>query len=150
MAEALGIAASSIAIAQISSQVGGAILKLRGLLNEVKDVPDDIDFLMKLLECLEPMVWQTERCFYDTETALPPTVWDDQAAKHSTRLCGVVLKELTTMVHELSLQINHPKKVNRKIAAVKVVLKKDVIEKLEKRLEAVIDILKVAQGNYTM
>ena len=51
MAEALGVAASGIAVAQLSIQVGSTVSKLKQLWDQVKDVPEDIADLMEQIDC---------------------------------------------------------------------------------------------------
>ncbi|KAI2620421.1 hypothetical protein GGR54DRAFT_601038 [Hypoxylon sp. NC1633] len=146
MAEVLGIAASGIAIAQISSQVGGAVIKLKQLWDQVKEVPDDIADLMEQIDCLNPVLWETENSF--EHSSLPPMVWGGLASKSTAMYCRKALRDLTEIVDELNLQINHSKKARRKIAAVKVLLKRDSIKKLERRLENAIRMLTLAQQSY--
>lgn len=146
MAEVLGVAASGIAIAQISLQVGGAVRKLKQLWNEVKDVPDDIADLMEHIDCLSLAVWESENNI--EQNSLPSIVWDDSASKLASTYCRKALRNLTTMIDELNLQIDNAKKGRRKIAAFQVLLKKDLLKKLEKRLENAIRTLSLAQQSY--
>lgn len=148
MAEVLGVAASGIAIAQISLQVGGAVRKLKQLWNEVKDVPDDIADLMEHIDCLSLAVWESENNI--EQNSLPSIVWDDSASKLASTYCRKALRNLTTMIDELNLQIDNAKKGRRKIAAFQVLLKKDLLKKLEKRLENAIRTLSLAQQSYLM
>lgn len=146
MAEALGVAASGIAIAQVTSQVGKSVIKLKQLLDEIRDVPDDIDDLMQQIDCLDPAIFEAETNFNDT--GLPSILWNDTAAKRSTAYCRSALKALTELVDELSLHIQHSRNLRRKVGAVKVLLKKDMLKKLEKRLESAVRMLTLAQQSY--
>ncbi|KAF3069745.1 hypothetical protein GL218_07876 [Daldinia childiae] len=146
MAEALGVAASGIAVAQIAIQVGGTVVKLKQLWDEVKDVPDDIADLMDQIDCLDPVLWEVENGFNKSE--LPSMLWDNLASKSTTRYCRKALENLTAMVEELNLQINTAKRGRRKIVAIKVLLKKDSIKKLERRLENAVRMLTLAQQSY--
>ena len=146
MAEALGVAASGIAIAQVTSQVGKSVIKLKQLLDEIRDVPDDIDDLMQQIDCLDPAIFEAETNFNDT--GLPSILWNDAAAKRSTAYCRSALKALTELVDELSLHIQHSRNRRRKVGAVKVLLKKDMLKKLEKRLESAVRMLTLAQQSY--
>lgn len=146
MAETLGVAASGITVAQISMQVGGTVLKLKKLWDEIKAVPDDIADLMEQIECLSPILCETENGF--NQSGLPPISWDELASRPTSMYCRKALQNLTVMVDELSYQINSAKKRHRKIAAVKVVLKKDLLRKLERRLESAVRMLTLAQQSY--
>ncbi|RYP07837.1 hypothetical protein DL765_008990 [Monosporascus sp. GIB2] len=146
MAEALGVAASGIAIAQVTSQVGVAVVKLKKFCDEVKDVPDDIANLLQQIDCLDPALCEAENSF--ESTGLPAMLWNDAAAKRSTTYCRNALKALTEIVDEMAVQIKHHRRLNRKVASVKVVLRKDTLKKLEKRLENAVRMLTLAQQSY--
>ncbi|KAI1464187.1 uncharacterized protein F4812DRAFT_453064 [Daldinia caldariorum] len=146
MAEALGVAASGIAVAQIAVQVGGAVIKLKQLWDEVKDVPDDVADLMDQIDCLDPVLWEAENSF--NGSGLPSTFWDDLASRSTTTYCRKALRNLTTIVDDLNNQITNVKKGRRRITAVKVLLQKDLIQKLEKRLENAVRMLMLAQQSY--
>ncbi|KAK6948976.1 hypothetical protein Daesc_009048 [Daldinia eschscholtzii] len=146
MAEALGVAASGIAVAQIAIQVGGAVVKLKQLWDEVKNVPDDIADLMDQIDCLDPILWEAENGFSRCDS--PSMLWDDLASKSMTVYCRKALQNLTGIVDELNHQITNAKKGRRKITAVKVLLKKDSIQKLQKRLENAVQMLILAQQSY--
>ncbi|KAI3319588.1 hypothetical protein HD806DRAFT_508535 [Xylariaceae sp. AK1471] len=148
MAEALGIAASGIAVAQITTQVGTAVVKLKRLWDEVKNVPDDITYLMQQIECLDPVLWAAENSFIPSE--MPSSLWDDVAAKRSTELCHKALSALTDLVDDLSLKLNHPRRLERKVAAIKIALKKDAFSKLEKQLEFAVRMLTLSQQTYVV
>ncbi|KAI1384188.1 uncharacterized protein F4822DRAFT_63089 [Hypoxylon trugodes] len=104
MAEALGIASSGIAIAQIASQVGGAVFKLKRLWDEVKDIPDDIADLMEQIDCLDPILWEAGNTL--DQSGLPSIVWNELASKPTTTYCRKALQDLTEMADDLSFQIN--------------------------------------------
>ncbi|OTB17386.1 hypothetical protein K445DRAFT_276313 [Daldinia sp. EC12] len=146
MAEALGIAASGIAVAQIAIQVGGAVVKLKQLWDEVKNVPDGIADLMDQIDCLDPILWEAENGFSRGDS--PSMLWDDLASKPMTVYCRKALQTLTRVVDELNHQITNAKRGRRKITAIKVLLKKDSIQKLQKRLENAVQMLILAQQSY--
>ncbi|KAI1771971.1 hypothetical protein F4818DRAFT_184618 [Hypoxylon cercidicola] len=62
--------------------------------------------------------------------------------------CRKALHNLTQMVNELSYQVNSPNKGLRKVAGVKVLLRKDTLKKLERRLENAVRMLILAQQSY--
>ncbi|KAI0377506.1 hypothetical protein F5Y04DRAFT_291741 [Hypomontagnella monticulosa] len=146
MAEMLGVAASGIAVAQITIQVGSTVLKLKKLWEEIKDVPDDIADLMDQIDCLEPVVWEAENSLNQGD--LPSLVWDSLASKPATNYCRKALRNLTAMIDELNAQISSARGGRRKLIAAKVLLKKDSLKKLEKRLENAVRMLTLAQFSY--
>jgi hypothetical protein len=56
MSGTLGVVASGAAVIQIVSQVSSGILKLRALLEEIKNVPPKIASLTKEIEILVPLL----------------------------------------------------------------------------------------------
>ncbi|KAI0535007.1 hypothetical protein GGR58DRAFT_27062 [Xylaria digitata] len=146
MAEALSVAASGIAVAQVSAQVGKSIIKLKQLWDEIQDAPSTIRDLLDQIECLDPALWEAENTF--GQTSLPPMFWDDSLASRSTAYCRKVLSSLTELVDELTLQINRPGKLRSKLACAKVVLKKEQLKSLERRLQNAVRMLALAQQSY--
>ncbi|KAK8005863.1 hypothetical protein PG991_012160 [Apiospora marii] len=145
MAEVLGAVASSIALAEVAGKAGGAVLKLKKLWEEINNVPETIADLMMQIECLDPAIWEAETHF---QSALPPLLWNDTAARKSAQCCRTALQKLTDLVDDLSIQINSTRRTSRKLAYLKVMLKKDELRSLEKRLETAVRMLQSAQNGY--
>lgn len=148
MAEVLGVFASGVAVAQVAATAGGAVLKLKRLWSEVKDVPDTIQDLMEQIDCIDPALWQAEQQMAQNE--LPPLLWNDDAAVRSAAYCRKALVKLTELVDDLSVQITSSRRFSGKLAAVKVVLKKDELKKLERRLEGAVRMLQAAQQGFML
>ena len=148
MAEVLGVIASGIAIGQVATTTGIAILRLRRLLDEVRDVPRSVEDLMEQIECFDPALWELEQNMSTNE--IPSDLWKSSAATKSALYCRKALKQLTDMADELSAQINSTKRVQRTVARVKAVLKRGVMSDLERRLETAVRMLQCAQQGYTM
>ncbi|KAI1735121.1 hypothetical protein F4680DRAFT_311134 [Xylaria scruposa] len=146
MAEALSVAASGIAVTQVAAQVGKSIIKLKRLWDDFKDVPSSIEDLLDQIECLDPALWEAENTF--TQASLPPMFWDSSLGSRSITYCRKALSSLTEIVDELKLQLNQPGKLRRKFATAKVVLKKEQLRNLEKRLQKAITMLSLAQSSY--
>ncbi|KAI1414985.1 hypothetical protein F5Y13DRAFT_196988 [Hypoxylon sp. FL1857] len=146
MAETLGVATSSIAVAQITLQVGSTILKLKKLWDEINDVPDYIADLMEQIECFNPILWEAENSF--NQCGLPPTIWDELASKSTAIYSRKALENLTGMVDDLSIHIHSAKKGRKKLTGIKVLLKKNSLRKLERRLENAVRMLTLAQQSY--
>ncbi|KAI0190718.1 hypothetical protein EV127DRAFT_79010 [Xylaria flabelliformis] len=146
MAEAFGVAASGIAVAQVAAQVGKSIIKLKRLWDDFKDVPSSIGDLLDQIDCLDPALWEAENTF--TQASLPPMFWDSSLGSRSTVYCRKALISLTELIDELTLQLNQPGKLRRKVAIAKVVLKKEQLRSLERRLQNAITMLSLAQSSY--
>ncbi|KAI1461783.1 hypothetical protein F4805DRAFT_413339 [Annulohypoxylon moriforme] len=146
MAEALGIVASGIAVAQVAGTAANAVIRLKRLWGEVKDVPENIADLMEQIDCLDPALWEAEQHFIQNQ--LPPQLWDDTAAIRSAKYCRKALQKLTDVADDLSSQINSGRRVDRRISCIKVLLKKDKLRDLERRLESALRMLQLAQQGY--
>ncbi|RWA12556.1 hypothetical protein EKO27_g2574 [Xylaria grammica] len=140
------VAASGIAVAQVAAQVGKSIIKLKQLWDELRNVPSTIGDLLDQIECLDPALWEAENTF--DQASLPPMFWDNGLASRSTAYCRKALSSLTELVDELTLQINRPGKFRSKIASAKVVLKKEQLKTLERRLQNAVRMLTLAQQSY--
>ncbi|KAI1871865.1 hypothetical protein JX265_005851 [Neoarthrinium moseri] len=146
MAEVLSIFASGVAVAQVAGKAGGAVIKLKKLWDEVKDVPETIQCLMDQIDCLDPALWEAEQHIAQNE--LPAMLWNDSAAVRSAEYCRKALSKLTELVDDLAVQISSSRGLSKRLAKVKVVLKKDELGKLERRLETAVRLLQTAQqGN---
>lgn len=55
MAEVLGIVTGSIALLEVAGRLGGRVLKLKQLFDELKEVPDTIRSLMEQVAVVEPI-----------------------------------------------------------------------------------------------
>ncbi|CAJ2514179.1 Uu.00g022980.m01.CDS01 [Anthostomella pinea] len=146
MAEILGAVASGIAIAQITGTAGGAVLKLKKLWSEVKNVPETITDLMEQIDCLDPALWEAEQQF--SQTQLPPQLWNDVAAVRSAECCRKALAKLSEVVLNLSLKIKAQGRVKRGFSRAKVALKEDELDSLQRRLGIAARMLQSAQMGY--
>jgi hypothetical protein len=155
MAEALGVFASDVAIAQVAGTAGTAVLKLKKLWDEVQDVPEAIQDLMEQIDCLDPALWEAER--HLAQNDLPPMLWSDEAAVRSAAYCRKALTKLTELVDDLAVLMRatpdrnrRRDRVARRVACVKVVLRKDELAKLERRLETALRILLASRQGYIL
>ncbi|CRK12973.1 hypothetical protein BN1723_009883 [Verticillium longisporum] len=145
MAEIVGLVASSIALAQVVGKIGGGVLKLKRMWDEVKDVPEAIQDLFKRLDLILPVVARIAR---DIETGA--TVFEDMEAVESYILsCQQAISDEATMMNDLLVQIDATKRVRRVRDIVRVALKRDVLERHEKKLEVMIQILLLAHSEYS-
>ncbi|KAJ8131143.1 hypothetical protein O1611_g2480 [Lasiodiplodia mahajangana] len=146
MAEALGVAASGIAVFQVATQVGSSIIKLKQLWDNLQDAPSSIRDLLDQIECLDPALWEADHTF--SHANLSPMLWDNSIASRSTTYCRKALNSLAEVVDELAPQINRTGKLRKGVASAKVVLKKEQLKSLERRLQSAVMMLNLAQQSY--
>ncbi|KAF6818103.1 hypothetical protein CSOJ01_01984 [Colletotrichum sojae] len=133
MAEALGLAASVVAVVDVTGKAFALIFKLKSLWDELKDAPS---FLLEKAEELQDL----EEFFLDAETQaaatpIPRSLWNDAMIQKSIRKARAAMSDLQDAVDGLSVQVNHKRTHRRKLAAAKIVIKKDSLEAMERKLD---------------
>lgn len=145
MAEVLSLAASGIAVAQVAGQVGTLVVKLKRLWDQVQDVPWEIERLLRQIDCLGPLLDESQSCLHQSNFPLP--IWDNRTMSRANAYCRQSLDALSHMVNELDLQLQAAKR-SRKIVATRIALKKHILVRLEKQLDDAFRLLNLAQYNY--
>ena len=148
MAEAFGVVAAGIAVGQLAGTVGGAVLKLKCLWDEVEGAHETIEDLINQIQFLSPAIWEVEQLLI--QNTLPHIFWDDEAIKYSARYSRTAQQKMFDIVNDMSAQIHSAKWRQRKIGSIKVVLKKTQLRTLENRLENSVKMLSLAQNGYLM
>ena len=148
MAEVLGAVASGFAIAGVVVKGGTAVAKLRRLWAEIKDAPDTINDLLIQLEILEPMLADFESQFTDDQALLRAGIFNNAGAVRSAKYCRMVMDELRQTVENLSVEIESSRRRTRGAGKVKVVLRKDVLSRLQEQLERAVRFMNLAHLGY--
>jgi|SRR3569833_52391 len=148
MAELLGTISSAFAVAEVAVRAGSTVSKLRSLWDQVKDVPDTIRDLMTEIEILDPVVSDMEREFLDGALGLSPLLFNDTGARLSAGYCQAAVQDLRLLIADLAADIEDSRRRKRVAAKLKVVLKKETLERMQKRLERAVRLLNSAQLNY--
>ncbi|KAI0137028.1 hypothetical protein BJ170DRAFT_40313 [Xylariales sp. AK1849] len=149
MAEVIGVVASGIAVVQLAAGVSQALVKLKSLWDEIKDVPEGIEYLMEEIEVLQLALGDIETDVHRQETiahsgsgppfpSIQPILRYCQSAEHS----------LSELVYALNTQIKSSRTLQRGIGKVRVVLKKDILQGYERRLQRAISLLTLANQEY--
>ncbi|KAI9651044.1 hypothetical protein NHQ30_001081 [Ciborinia camelliae] len=132
----LGVAGSAIGIASFVIQLGDGILKLKEFWDSVKDAPEEILRTLDELDTMRIVLAEIEENLGD-HTASP-------AAIKSLQLCKKGMDVLNKVVKEMEREIQNRKKWG----GLKVVLKKDFLEKMEKRLGGANRLMLMSHQNY--
>ncbi len=149
MAEIVGLVASSLALAEVAIKVGGTVTKLKRLWDEIQDVPQTIVDHMKQIEIADSIIWEMENEMKE-HAKMNPTVTQDIVMRNSIELCRQALQSLVDLVDDLRAQINAQKKMKKRIAKVKVCLKKELLVEHERRLQNAFSLLYAARQSYMM
>lgn len=146
MAEAFGIAASVIAVVDITAKVGGTSIKLKKLWNEVKNVPATLLLKADQLQEFEIFLKDTEDQI--AASPLPDSAWNSGMLQKYVARARSILDELQTMIDEFQRQLADPRR--RKITSAKIILRKDDIRSLDAKLDQALNLFRMAQGQYMM
>ncbi|CRK39344.1 hypothetical protein BN1723_004568 [Verticillium longisporum] len=152
MAEVLGIVTGSIALLEVAGRLGGRVLKLKQLFDELREVPDTIRNLMEQVAVVEPILDQMDDNLASsagTSSLTWPLLRNDPAALQSLEYCRRTKDELAMLVEELSSEIAATKRSKRNRARAKVYLGKEALARCERRLQLALALLQNAQSFYT-
>ncbi|KAH6999568.1 hypothetical protein EDB80DRAFT_724903 [Ilyonectria destructans] len=145
MAEVVGLVASSLTLLEVADKVTRGLFQLKRLWDEVKDVPETIREILTRLDVLLPVVIEI-----DKDLQRGAAISGNSAAVLSLSYCQNAINELTSVIDDLSRNIESVKGFRRNAARVKVVLKKDALSKYERKLEWSIQLLLLAQQLHTI
>ncbi|KAK1958602.1 hypothetical protein LY78DRAFT_563104, partial [Colletotrichum sublineola] len=136
MAEVLGVVTSGINIASLVGSILKVGLKTSELLKEVQQHPAEIAHRLQDLQLLALSISQSEKA----QSALtnPP------ALEHARLQCQRCLNELQLALEEFSAQISQARGLKRSITVAKVVLKRDTLDRIERRLKHAFNTLMLA------
>jgi hypothetical protein len=145
MADPLSTVASGIAIVQVAGKVATTCQALYGLWQDVKDIPENIDRLLKSIKLVTTVLAKIER----NSCSVPPDVEEDQLMRDILGFAREAVTELQMLVEELSRDIHAAKRTTKLAARIKVVLKQSKLSKHEARLRNAFSLLTLAQQSYT-
>jgi hypothetical protein len=137
MVRSLGVVASGIAVTQGAQTLGQAILFLSRLCREVKDVPETIQNALDELELAGKILAAIEAELECSVAGSSP----DSAGRLTSiqrltiQRCRQVHMGLSSLVDDLAADIASQRRRKRLLAKAQVVLKKEVLESYEKRLQ---------------
>ena len=151
MAEVIGLVSSGIAIAQLAGSVGAVAIKLNGLWQEVKDVPETIQYMTNHLSKLDTIVNEmgTSRNSNSPHDSAAGQPHHPSPSPLALQHCQMACQNLESLVRDLSVDIASSRKRKRLMGKVAVVLKKDTLAKYELRLQNAVQLLSLAYQVYT-
>ncbi|KAK6215069.1 hypothetical protein QIS74_08088 [Colletotrichum tabaci] len=149
MAEALGLAASVIAVVDMTGKVGSASFKLMRLWNEVKDVPTMLLEKAERIQDLEEFLGDTEDQI--SRSLLPEVVCDRGRLRKHVAKARRALTEIQDLVDQLQAKVAADQRgFRRRFASTKVLLQKDEWKALDQKLDSALHLLSIAQTQCLM
>lgn len=146
MAEILGAVASGFGVAEFALTVGESMSKLRRLWKDVQEAPETIATLQREISQLKKILLDLDNGPGATllAPAGPVPLLNDQPTTPITAHCREALRDLQSMIDDVSGEISSVKRGKRQLSKLKVVLKKSDIEKFQARLDKALDLLQPA------
>ncbi|RSL79902.1 hypothetical protein CEP51_006991 [Fusarium floridanum] len=135
-------AASIIAFVQITTEIAKCVIKTKKLWDQAQELPEDIQALIMRLQCHQPIFDAMQQQLQHDDTLC--SVQNDSLVQTNLDCCKMSLKTLQSTSDELLSQLNAKKGLKRKLAAVKLALGKDSLDRLKNRLSESIELLKLA------
>ncbi|KUJ15826.1 uncharacterized protein LY89DRAFT_97080 [Mollisia scopiformis] len=147
MAEVLGVVASGIAVGQIAGQITGSIIKLKGYWSQIKEAPAEISHLFREIESFTVMLqhMQDDR---SQQSNLPSSI-HNICIQRSLDLCQECATELAGLVHDLAIKVQGKNGWRKKVGSTKVVLRKEDIKILKRRLKTAMGMLSLSYQFHT-
>ena len=146
MAEIIGVVSGVLTLAGVAGKAGASVLTLKRLWDEVKDVPDSINFLMMQLEHLDPVLQDMENEFSQVRAAIQ----NDSRTNLSQQYARQAVQDLEGLVNDLQQQLSSKKGMKGNIAKFKVTLKKDLVRSYQERLQHALQLVSLSQQTHLM
>lgn len=135
-------AASIIAFVQITTEIAKCVIKTKKLWDQAQELPEDIQALILRLQCHQPIFDAMQQQLQHDDSLC--SVQNDSLVQTNLDCCKMSLKTLQSTSDDLISQLNAKKGLKRKLAAVKLALGKDNLDRLKNRLGESIELLKLA------
>lgn len=152
MAEVLGLVASGLSVASTAGSIVTTSIKVKALLDEVKDAPDNLKDMLDHIELLTPILCEATTTGHESAgTAKSPPLAATSHLQQALARCRAASEQLELLARSLISQVDTARGgLRRKRAMVKVVLKKATLAEYEKRLQRTIQLLTLAHNAYTL
>ncbi|KAF2995137.1 hypothetical protein E8E14_002489 [Neopestalotiopsis sp. 37M] len=145
MAEILGAVASGLSIARAAGEILSTGLKLKLLLDEIRDAPENCKFLLGQVEILATALCDLQLDDVP-ERGISATLCGSLRA--ATIQCRYAAEHLSCAIGELSAQLETHRGLRRRVVAAKLLFKKGLLAKLEHRLYTAVQCLTLTQQLY--
>ncbi|KAF5525655.1 hypothetical protein CGCA056_v003372 [Colletotrichum aenigma] len=140
MAEVLGVVSSAIAVAELAGKFGLSVMKLKQLWDEIQDIPEEMNRIMRQLEILKPVLAGMEADFVQQQRH---KVYSNSATNlnASIEYCRDAFNDLESLAEDLQARISTAKRSRRNITKLKVSFKKEDIRKAFMKSQPVVQLV---------
>ncbi|KAH9230211.1 hypothetical protein K456DRAFT_545228 [Colletotrichum gloeosporioides 23] len=146
MAEALGTAASVIAVIDLAGKAVTLTFKLKCLWDEVKDVPAALLEKAEELQLLDEILRDDE--IHAANNPLPTPAWNDAIMQKAMGRARAAMQDLQMTIDAHNRSLEDKRRHRRKFAAARVVLHKESLVAMERKLDTALRLYKMAESRY--
>lgn len=143
----MDVISSSITIGALAVSIAKSVVKLKACWEAIEDASDDIHFLVKRVELLSLVL----RDIQDDQTQNPVSrlLLDGSTVSTCLETCKAAVDRLGQLADQMTTSIESSRRLKRKCASMRVVLKKNRIERFEAELQSCISLLQLSHETYT-
>ena len=143
----MDIVASSITIGALAASIGKSVVKLKACWDAIQNASEDVHFLVKRVELLSLVL----RDIQDDQTQNPVSsmLLDGSTVSTCLEICKAAADRLGQLADKMATSIESSHQLKKKCASVRVVVKKNRIEKFEVELQSCISLLQLSHETYT-
>jgi len=147
MAEVLGTVASAISIGALAGQIASSVVKLKSYLDQVKDAPDDVRNLIDEIDDLQILLSDIE----DDRARNPYSemLLQNNSASRCLDHCRRGVERLSRVVDKMEADLQSLNPMKRRLNAVKMIWKRDQVEKYRTDLGSAVRLLSLSHQIYT-
>ncbi|KAI8281149.1 hypothetical protein K4K59_008339 [Colletotrichum sp. SAR11_240] len=138
MAEGLSLAASVIAVADLTGKTIALTIKLKTLWEEVKDVPITLLDKAEYLQHLEELLDLAEQDAAEDHTPI--------AVRNAINRARAAKNDVQNTIDAYTEELANRRRYRRRIAAAKFVIQKDDLRTVEQKLDRALDLYKFANN----
>ncbi|KAK2749013.1 orf21 protein [Colletotrichum kahawae] len=138
MAEALGLASSIIAVADLTGKTIALTIKLKALWEEVKDVPVTLLEKAEHLQHLEELLDLAEQDAAEDYT--PTAIWN------AINRARAAKNDVQNTIDAYTEELVNRRRYRRRLAAAKFVIHKDDLRTVEQKLDRALELYKLANN----
>ncbi|KAF4810839.1 hypothetical protein CGCTS75_v014467 [Colletotrichum tropicale] len=146
MAEALGTAASVIAVIDLAGKAVTLTFKLKCLWDEVKDVPAVLLEKAEELQYLDEILRDDE--IHAANNPLPTPAWNDAIMQKAMGRARAAMEDLQMTLDAHNRSLEDKRRHRRKLTAARVVLQKDSLVAMERKLDNALRLYRMAESRY--
>lgn len=143
----MDVVASGITIGALAASIAKSVVMLKACWEAIQDASDDVHFLVKRVELLSLVL----RDIQDDQTQNPVSslLLDGSTVSTCLETCKAAADRLGQLADKMVTNIESSRRLKRKCASVRVVVKKNKIERFEAELQSCILLLQLSHETYT-